>query len=192
MSSDLKQAAAAVEDWFSHYLALYEGVLARVASDDRHRRAATQEALKTNASLLFEDPENLGEDEQGFCVVCKVVCACCLVLGVTPTASHWQAAIQNTQGLAEELADAEARSFAGSPSRVLSDPFIGALRDAGFADKPSSLNQKNKELALGLAINWGLRLLLASALEGENGASENSIRTPLRKILESPARCEPA
>ncbi len=43
--------------------------------------------------------------------------------------------------------------------------FVEAIRQAGLVEDTSFLSKEDRQVAIGLAVNWGMRLLLAYALE---------------------------
>ena len=53
----------------------------------------------------------------------------------------------------------------GSPAVVFKREFDEAIHQSGLAGSASYLCKEDREVALGLAINWGMRLLIAYALE---------------------------
>jgi hypothetical protein len=67
----------------------------------------------------------------------------------------------------DRLASAEPERFAlvlGTPASILKELFCEALVNAGVTDRPTLLTEKNRSASLGLAVNWGLRLIIAYAL----------------------------
>ena len=53
----------------------------------------------------------------------------------------------------------------GSPAVIFKHQFDEAINQAALAGGVSYLSKENREVALGLAINWGMRFLLAYAFE---------------------------
>jgi hypothetical protein len=53
----------------------------------------------------------------------------------------------------------------GSPAVLFKQELGEAINQAALAGGVSYLNKEDRQIALGLAINWGMRLLLAYALE---------------------------
>ena len=53
----------------------------------------------------------------------------------------------------------------GSPALLFKQEFDEAINQASVAGGVSYLNKEDRQVALALAINWGMRLLLAYALE---------------------------
>jgi hypothetical protein len=54
-----------------------------------------------------------------------------------------------------------------NPVRLLKEQMDEALLNAGLAGVPTFLDVEGRWIALGLAINWGIRLLCAYALESD-------------------------
>jgi hypothetical protein len=72
--------------------------------------------------------------------------------------------------LQNRLANTRSESYAvgldiGSPAVVFKREFDEAIDQSGLARSVSYLVKEDREVALGLAINWGMRLLIAYALE---------------------------
>ena len=85
-----------------------------------------------------------------------------------PTARHWSAAIQNVREVRRRAASAEARQLAlpvGTAASLFNELFGEALIEAGVTDRPTILVEQNRRASLGLAVNWGLRFLVAYALQ---------------------------
>ena len=78
--------------------------------------------------------------------------------------------MNNVIDLQNRLVSARDESYAvgldiGSPAVVFKREFDEAIRESGLAGGASYLGKEDREFALGLAINWGMRLLIAYALE---------------------------
>jgi hypothetical protein len=59
----------------------------------------------------------------------------------------------------------------GSPAVIFKQAFDESINQAAVAGGVSYLSKENRQVALGLAINWGMRLLLAYALECRRSAA---------------------
>jgi len=99
--------------------------------------------------------------------VCKALAAACRQLQVETSIRHWKAALQNVLATSDQLSRGdEAVGLAlGSPAAVFKSLFDEALINAGVTDRPTILVEENRRASLGLAINWGMRFLLAYAIE---------------------------
>ncbi len=53
----------------------------------------------------------------------------------------------------------------GSPAELFKQEFDEAIRQAALAGGVGYLDKEDRQVALGLAINWGMRLLIAYALD---------------------------
>ena len=73
---------------------------------------------------------------------------------------HWRAAISNVLDLQNQLMSTRSESDAvgldvGSPAVLFKREFDEAIRQSGLGDIASYLDKEDREVALGLAINWG-------------------------------------
>jgi hypothetical protein len=73
----------------------------------------------------------------------------------------------------------------GTPATIFKAEFDEAIRQAGLIDGATFLSKEDREVALGLAINWGIRLLLAYAAEipGRTRPSERKDLTWLAELV---------
>jgi hypothetical protein len=62
----------------------------------------------------------------------------------------------------------------GNPAVVFKQEVDEAISQASVAGGVSYLNRENRQVALGLAINWGMRLLLAYALKCSPSTNRSS------------------
>ena len=53
----------------------------------------------------------------------------------------------------------------GSPALVFKQEFDESIRQSGLTSSVSYLDKEDREVALGLSVNWGMRFLIAYALE---------------------------
>jgi len=162
----LAAVATQLADWFADIIRLWSSVYFDWSTSSAHREAAILEILSRNAKILLEAPL----DERGdlYKPLTLVLAATCRRHGVIPTARHWLAAVRNTRDLRARVASAKAQRFAlalDTPASVFKDLLGQALIDAGVTDRPTVLVEQNRRASLGLALNWGLRFLVAYALE---------------------------
>lgn len=162
----LVAAATELADWFTEIVRLWSSVYFDWSTSPAHRDAAILEILSRNAKAILEAPL----DSQGdlYKPLTLALTAACRRHGVVPTAQHWSAALKNLLELRRRVASANAQRFAlpfGTPASLFKDLFCEALVHAGVTDRPTILGEENRRASLGLALNWGLRFLLAYALE---------------------------
>jgi hypothetical protein len=94
--------------------------------------------------------------------------AACRRLGIIPTPRHWVAAVRNVRDVRSRAASANAQQLAlpiGTAASLFKELFGEALIEAGVTDRPTILVEQNRRASLGLAVNWGLRFLVAYALQ---------------------------
>jgi hypothetical protein len=83
----------------------------------------------------------------------------------------------------------------GSPAAVFKREFDETIRQSGLAAGVSYLDKENRQVALGLAVNWGMRLLIAYALEcsRSNGSGRKDlawVASVVRPLLAGAGRPE--
>ena len=167
------EAAAPLHDWFQRILRLIDRSVLAVAPAGPHRGAVILDVLTRNARVLRERVlRESALDREGnlYSPLCIFLAAGSRKLGVSLGAGHWRAAVDNVVALHEQLASVQAESKIvgmeiGSPARLFKHQLDEATNQAGLAGLPSYLDRENRDIALGLAIHWGIRLLLAYALD---------------------------
>src|ERR1022692_292505 len=82
-----------------------------------------------------------------------------LASGVGQCGSHASSDSERPRGIRN------GRAGDWQPSRALKQELREAINQAALAGGVSYLSKEDRQIALGLAINWGMRLLLAYALE---------------------------
>jgi hypothetical protein len=174
MTADLERAAGELCSWFSQLLALCDRTVFAVSTHEPHRQAAVLGVLTRNAKIIVH-----GElDAAGalYTPLCFVLGAACRRLGVEPSDRQWLSAISNVLRLEEQLRDAGATMALaiGTPAGIFKQQLDEALINAGVTDRPTILDRHNRDLALGLGLNWGLRFLVAYALEAGPQAQDNA------------------
>lgn len=167
MESDTKPVAEQLHDWFSNILRLTDESLFSIVPEGPHRNAVVLDVLKRNARTLLQN--ELDAEGKLYSPLCFFMAAACRKLGTALAVGHWRAAVDNVIHLQERLVSA-GPEFAkngleiGSPAVFFKREFDEAISQAAVAGGVSYLNKEDREVALGLAINWGMRLLLAYAL----------------------------
>ncbi len=162
----LQTVAAELTGWFADVVRLWSSTCFDWSTSPKHREAAILEILSRNAKVLLDAPL----DSQGdlYKPLTLALTAACRRHGVIPAARHWLAALRNVQEVRRRVASADAERFAlplGTPASIFKDLFCEALVHAGVTDRPTILVEDNRRASLGLAVNWGLRFLVAYAAE---------------------------
>jgi len=162
---NLEQTASELQTWFQNLLVLCDRTVFAVATHEPHKQAGILGVLTRNAKTIVH-----GElDQVGalYTPLCFTLAAACRRVGVEPGEREWLSAVKNVLRLESQL-----REMAGSvtwpvgtPASIFKEQLDEALINAGVTDRATILDHQNRQLALGLAVNWGLRFLVAYALE---------------------------
>lgn len=170
--------AVGLSQWFREGRSRYEEVTKSLAGGDQGRsQLFAHGAIERSANKLLERRED--EDLSFlFSSTCIFLGAASQFLGLRVTAENWKAAIENVLGIERQLSDAQAVAFGipDSASALFLSELGTQLDNAGFARVPSVLNQENRRRALALAINFGLRFLIAIGLEGGRNSDPAYLR----------------
>ncbi|HEX4229096.1 MAG TPA: hypothetical protein VHZ07_10520 [Bryobacteraceae bacterium] len=163
MDHDSTAIAAELDEWFQSVARLTDAGLFSIAPDGPHRDAVVLDALRRNARTVYE--AELDTDGRLYSPICFFLAAACRQVGVPLRIGHWRAALDNVRNLQRQLGISRSESLdvgldLGSPATIFKAEFDEAVRQAGLIDGVSFLSKKDREVALGLAINWGIRLLL--------------------------------
>ncbi len=163
-TSRTNEQAAALKQWFVGVLESCDAIF-QLPSTPAHREAAIQTVLTSNAKEIVHSP--LEDDGSLYPAVCKLLAAACRKLDLEPTTDNWQAALENViSASATFTKDHDSVGLAlGTAASVFKSLFDEALVNAGATDAPTILAEEDRRTALGLAINWGMRFLLAYAME---------------------------
>jgi hypothetical protein len=168
MDTDSIAVAQALTDWFQSVQRLTDAGLFGIAPEGPHRDAIVLDALRRYGKAIY----NARLDAEGklYSPLCYFLAAACRRLRASLGIGHWRAALDNLRDLQERLATYRPESVAigldlGTPATLFKGEFDEAIRQAGLVDDTSFLSKEDREVAIGLAINWGIRLLLAYALE---------------------------
>ena len=179
-ATDPQSVAVQLHDWFERILRLTEESLFSVAPEGPHRNAVVLDTLKRNARILSRS--ELDNEGKLYGPLCFFLAAACQRLGTSLAVGHWRAAMNNVIDLQNRLVSARNESYAvgldvGSPAVVFKREFDEAIRQSGLARSASYLGKEDRAVALALAINWGMRLLIAYALEcsGSNGSDRKDL-----------------
>jgi hypothetical protein len=167
-ATDPQSVAVQLHDWFGSILRLTEESLFSVAPEGPHRHAVVLDTLKRNARILSQ--ADLDNEGKLYGPLCFFLTAACQRLGASLAVGHWKSAMNNVIDLRNRLAGTRNESYAvgldiGSPALVFKREFDESIHQSGLVGSASYLGKEDREVALGLAINWGMRLLIAYALE---------------------------
>jgi hypothetical protein len=168
MQPDSKAIANDLNDWFQSVQRLTESSLFSIVPEGPHREAVVLDALRRNARIVYE--ANLKPDGKLYSPLCFFLAAACRQLRTGLGVGHWLAALDNLRDLQKRLASSHSESVQvgldlGTAATLFKGEFGEAIRQAGLIDGTSFLGKEDRQVALGLAINWGMRLLLAYAQE---------------------------
>ncbi len=164
VTSRTDEPARALDEWFASVLRTCDMIF-QLPETAAHRQAAVHEVLTGNAKLIVGS--EIDDEGKLYPPVAKALAAACRKVGIDLNVGHWNAALRNVLGARVQFAkhsDTVGLPL-GSPAGVFKSLFDEALINAGVTDRPTILVEKNRRTALGLAINWGMRFLLAYAIE---------------------------
>ncbi|WP_321475217.1 hypothetical protein [uncultured Paludibaculum sp.] len=168
MDVDSKAVARELNEWFQSVLQLADASLFGIAPEGPHRDAVVLDALRRNARIVYDS--KVEPDGKLYSPLCFFLAAACRQLHTSLGAGHWRAALDNIGDLQQRLANSRSDSAAvgldiGTPATLFKAEFDEAIRQAGLVDGTTFLGKEDRQVALGLAINWGIRFLLAYAVE---------------------------
>ena len=167
-ATDTNAVAEELREWFISVQHLTAESLFSIVPEGPHRDAVVLDALKRNARILSQS--ELDREGKLYSHLCFFLSAACRRLGTPLGAGHWRAALDNVVDLQQRIGKTRTESASvgldiGSPAMLFKQEFNEAINQAALAGGVSYLNREDREVALGLAITWGIRLLLAYALE---------------------------
>jgi hypothetical protein len=168
MEPDRSHAVAEeLHGWFEEVLRLADRGLFGIAPEGRHRSVVILNVLTRNARIILDS--RMDEEGTLYTPLSLFLASGCRKLKISLGVGHWRAAVENVCRLSEQMgapeAPAEVALDLGSPAAIFLQEFRESILQAGLAGARSYLDRENREIALGLAINWGMRFLLAYALE---------------------------
>ena len=159
--SSAESAAAQLAAWFVRV-----GELSGKAfgwERDNHGDAAALHVLRRHAARLRSP--RLGGDGASYTTLCLFLAAACRTLNLGLEPRHWSAALRNVREQRGLTLDNDLGVSLGSPAERFKTLLDDAIDAAGLGGQVTVLDEKNRKLALGLAVNWGVRTLLAYAAE---------------------------
>ena len=168
MESDIKAAAEQLRDWFNNVSRLIDASWSSIAPEGPHRDAVVLDALRRNGRVISQN--ELDREGKLYTPLCYFLAAACRKLGVSLGVGHWRAALDNVVHLQDGRMSSSPEFAAigleiDRPAALFKQELDEAITQAGIAGGGSYLDKENRQVALGLAINWGMRLLLAYSLE---------------------------
>lgn len=168
MNVDSNAVAHELTGWFQSVQQLADAGLFSIVPEGPHRNAIVQDALRRHAKAIYN--ASLDADGTLYSPLCFFLAAACRHLGASLGIGHWRAALDNLRDLQQRLTNHRLESVAigldlGTPATLFKGEFDEGVRQAGLIDDTSFLSKEDRQVAIGLAINWGMRLLLAYALE---------------------------
>ncbi len=166
MESELLFVAKQLDDWFRGILHVSEETLFGIVPEGPHRDAVVLDVLRRNARILAQS--DVDGEGRLYTPLCFFLAAACRKLGTDLGAGHWGAALENVVHLQQRLVSARAESAVfgletGSPVVLFKQELNEAINQAGIAGGIGYLDREDRQVALGLAINWGMRFLLSYA-----------------------------
>jgi hypothetical protein len=168
MLNSTRLQAEQLHTWFDEILRLADESIFSIAPEGAHREAVLLDVLKMNARILSES--TLDQDGKLYSRLCMFLAAAVRKLRIPLGRGHWQAALDNVVQLRRRVISASEESAIlgveiGGPALLFKQQFDQAVEQTGLGGRPSYLTKENRDIALALAVNWGIRLLLAYALE---------------------------
>ena len=189
------RVAEQLHQWFDSVTKLTEEAFG-MQSDGPHRDAIVLDILRRNARIVTVSP--LDSEGKLYSPLCFFLVAACRKLGIPLGAGHWRAAVSQVIHLSHTLATIRVETANvglefDTPPVFFKRELEETINRAGLVSGVTYLNKQNQQVALGLAINWAMRLLLAYALEA-SAAPPSPGRKDLtwlgelmRGIVEAPA-----
>jgi hypothetical protein len=168
MKSDSTAIAQELSEWFQSVQRLTEASLFGIAPEGPHRAAVVLDVLRRNARLVFQS--TVVPDGSLYSPLCFFLVAASRQLRTSLGIGHWRAALDDVhnemQRLVASLPDSTLYGLdPGTAAQVYKRQFDEAIRQTGLIEGTSFLSKEDREVALALAVHWGLRLLLAYAAE---------------------------
>jgi hypothetical protein len=165
---EISKTAKLLHEWFQRVIHSTDQMLFGIAPKGPHREAVVLDVLSKNARKLRT--ASLDTNGELYTSLLLLLAAIYRRLALTLNESHWEAALTNVLTLGESIIEyrAEANSLGlefGTSAALFKGVFDDALGNSGLAGVDSGLGEEDQRMALGLALNWGMRFLLAYAVE---------------------------
>jgi len=166
MEPQFDYLAAELTEWFDSVFDLTQRSLFGIAPEGPHRDAVVVDSMIRNARKIYR--EELDREGKLYSPLCFFLVAACRHLGVRLGTGHWRAALE-TLCQSRQLPGLETFGLPlGSPAHRFKAELDATIEQAGFIDRASLLNKEDRKVAIGLGINWAMRLLLACAADYPN------------------------
>lgn len=168
MSVTSATPAQELHEWFQRLRRITEATHFEMVPAGPHREALVLDVLRRNARIVKDSDLDLSG--RLYSPICFFLVAACQRLGVELGMSHWRAALDNVNHLRNQLeTHSEQLQQLGlelaPPAELFKNEFSEAIRQAGLIEGATFLTQEHRKVALGLAVNWAMRLLLAYAMQ---------------------------
>lgn len=191
--ADANAIAKELSQWFHSVLRLVDTTWFGVAAPGPHRDAVVLDTLRRNARILTGS--RVDTTESLYLPLCFYLAAACSHLDVQLGPGHWRAAIDNVRELRRSLREAHSQSAGvgldfGTSASFFKAELEETLRQSGLTEGVTYLSREDQKVALGLSINWALRLLLAYAIE--NRAPDRAATPGARDLTWLAALIRPA
>ena len=155
-----------LQTWFQSIQKLSRDTIFAISRGKEYHDATILGVITENARKVCESKED------GFNLytpVCLLLVSLSERMNITVVAKHWKAAIENVFSLTRELKQSalanETGIFLGTSTSIFKSQMREALQNAGLLGYPTNLTEENRKSATCLALNWGIRYLIAYAFE---------------------------
>ena len=166
MEPQFDRLAAELAGWFGSVFDLTQESLFGIAPEGPHRDAVVVDSMIRNARIIYR--AELDGEGKLYSSLCFFLTAACRHLEARLSTGHWRAALQSLC-LSQKLPGLEAFGLPlGTPAYRFKAELDASVEQAGLIDRISLLNKEDRKVAIGLGINWAMRLLLACAAEYPN------------------------
>ena len=166
MGPQFDHLAAELTEWFDSVFDLTQRSLFGIAPEGPHRDAVVVDSMIRNARIIYR--AELDKEGKLYSPLCFFLTAACRHLAARLGTGHWRAALESLCQ-SQQLPGLEAFGLPlGTPAYRFKAELDAAIEQAGFIDRTSLLNKEDRKVAIGLGINWAMRLLLACAADYPN------------------------
>jgi hypothetical protein len=162
----LDHLAAELAEWFDSVFDLTQKSLFGIAPEGPHRDAVVVDSMIRNARIIYR--AELEREGKLYSPLCFFLSAACRNVRAHLRTGHWRAALEN---LVQSQQPPGLEAFGlplGTPAYRFKAELDAAIEQAGLIDRTSLLNREDRKVAIGLGINWAIRLLLACAADYPN------------------------
>ena len=166
MGPQFDPTAAELAEWFDSVFDLAQKSLFGIVPEGPHRDAVVVDSMIRNARIIYR--AELDQEDKLYSPLCFFLVASCRHLAAHLGTGHWRAALENLCQ-SQRLPGLEAFGLPlDAPSYRFKAELDAAIEQAGLIDRTSLLNKEDRKVAIGLGINWAIRLLLACAADYSN------------------------